>query len=199
MATYRLFAAVTPANNYASSDIGATEYYVKAHEFTVTQRVWVTGVWCYRVNTTTTATAPAAIYTVNPGGASGTVVAGTSVTFAAGSATGWVTQALPTPVALTPGTAYRVTIYYGNTRFGYTSDYWTTGPGAAGVTSGPLFAPSDAAATGGMQGSYRYTATNAGLAFPNTDNYGEFTGSDVTVTDIDPTGRAQTQFFPLIR
>lgn len=186
MAEYRLFPSFTPTLNYASSDIGATEYYTKATEFTVTQRAWVTGIWYHRFNSTSTATPPAAIYTVNAGGATGTLVSGTSVTIAAGTATGWIFTPFASPVALTVGTAYRVAIYYSNTRFGYATDYWTTGPGASGITSGPLFAPSDAGATGARQCSYNYTATNVGLAFPGSDNNGDWTGADVAVTDIDP-------------
>lgn len=195
MATYRLLGSTTPGNSYSAP----TEYYVKAHEFYVTQKAWVTTLWYYRPTTATTATATSAIYSVDAGGTTGTQVSGTSGSFAAGSTTGWVSRTLASPVVLIPLQHYRVAIYYSNTLFGYTSDFWTTGAGSAGIANGPLVAPSDATAIGTMQASYKYTPTNAGLAFPDTDNFGELAGADVTVTDVDPFGTSQNQFFSVVQ
>lgn len=60
-----------------------------------------------------------------------------------------------------------------------TPDYWNTGPGSAGITQGPLFAPSRAASQGGNhQGSFHY---DAAIAYPDT---GSVSGANFWVTPI---------------
>lgn len=174
---YRLFASVTPGGTYSA----AGNFYTLGTEFRVGSACTLKGLWYYRPSTATTATPTGAAWAVAADGASGTLLAGSTVTFAAGSATGWIYQALPSPVTLAVGQSYRVGVYFSNTLFAYDGPYWTSGAGANGVTSGPITAPSHANAVGTRQGSSHFTSTDVGLAFPEADG-NQFYGVDVTVT-----------------
>lgn len=84
---------------------------------------------------------------------------------AAGS--GWVRAPFSSPPALAAATAYKAAVFANSGEFFYsgTSHYWdTSGPGAAGITSGPLSAPDSAGADGGQD---TFTVGSA-LAYPAT-------------------------------
>jgi hypothetical protein len=192
MTDYRLLSGVTPASTYS----GAGEYYTLGIEFDVTATCWLTTVWHYRPSGGLAA-APFAVYSVDAGGATGTLVSGTSGTQPS-SGTGWRSTLLSTPVKLAVGT-YRAGVYHSNQTFAYTSSYWTTGGGSSGRTSGPLTAPNRANSEGTVQGPNRFTTTNSGLGFPGRDGLGQLYGVDVTVTDVDPTGQFRTMFLPYMQ
>jgi hypothetical protein len=67
-----------------------------------------------------------------------------------------------------PAGDYRVAVYYGGGSPWYqaTVGYWSSGPGADGITSGPLTAPGPGAASPGQstynKGSWAYPASTAG-------------------------------------
>ena len=95
-------------------------------------------------------------------------------------------------VTLEPGTNYVTSVFYpgddgDNTWYASNIYYWTSGPGADGVTNGPLSAPSSAAAING-QGVYN-NGTGA-FNFPGTTDDGFQFWVDVEVTP--PAGGAVT-------
>lgn len=187
MATYRLFASVTPTSNF----VAAANFYTLGCEFFPTSVCWLTALWYFRFNSSATAVPPVGVWSVNAGGTTGNLV--TSLTFTTSASTGWRSQNLPTPVKLTPGTSYRVGVYYSNLIFAYDGAYWLSGPGASGVTSGPISAPNHTNAVGGRQGPIHFVNTNVGLTFPEADG-NQWYGADVSVTDVDPFGQSQSNF-----
>lgn len=76
---------------------------------------------------------------------------------------GWQDTFLETPQPLTQGVAYRSGAHFPNGRYAATANYWSSGPGAAGVTDGPLIGYGQSVATENEQGSL---AVGAVLAFP---------------------------------
>jgi hypothetical protein len=75
-------------------------------------------------------------------------------------------------VVLPPGD-YKVAVVNGaaspEMRNAATLDYWTTGPGASGIISGPLTAPNLAGATAPGQGSYNQGPS---FVYPDTSDTG---------------------------
>ena len=96
------------------------------------------------------------------------------------AASGWVTALFATPPALSSGVQYKACVNRGNGGIGNwystTGAYWSgTGPGASGITSGPLSAPSSTGTVPlGGQGQDTFTAALA-LSYPlsefNPPNY----------------------------
>jgi hypothetical protein len=98
-------------------------------------------------------------------GTSGTLISAGTVT---GSGT-WGTEAwnstlLGTPVSLSAGTSYLLLASCVNDSRRYLHSYWASGGGSSGITSGPVTAPSKAAALGGQQQLFRSPSTGAFLS-----------------------------------
>lgn len=93
---------------------------------------------------------------------------------AAGS--GWVTALFGSLPALASATFYKGAILKGNggagNFYGAIGAYWSSGLGAAGVTSGPLFAPNNAGADGGQDTFNAATSLTYPLSSFNAANYG---------------------------
>lgn len=166
MTTYRLW----PSTNGPSvvSDTSTTDL---GTQFNVTQpNVSFDGYWwwCPTSGDTSTADVTFKLWTTT-NGTTGTLVSGSTLagsgTFSAGA---WNFQELHAPVPLTQGTSYVASITYtgSSNHYGATSAYWFSGGGAAGITNGPLTAPSSPAATGGIQGSFNEPSTGA---IPSTE------------------------------
>lgn len=149
----------------------ATEFYVDAAGWYVgALRFW-------RADASILGSIVGRVYVVT-GAGTGDPVAGTDVAWTL-AGTGWQVAALATPVALVANQRYRVAAQF-PTNYSATSDYFSSGPGAAGLVDGPLHAPSAAAATDGDQGSF---AVSAALAYPNRQFRSTSYWVDVTVTD----------------
>jgi hypothetical protein len=172
---YTLFGTGTPTITTTRTD----GPFALGNEFYVTSTAWAKAIRFWRPSTAVTGTITGRIYLVNAGGATGSAVTGTDVTFTL-SGTGWQSANLAALVALTINQSYRVVVRYPGS-FPQTSDYWRlTGPGASGRVNGPLVAPSEAAALGGAQSSYAVGA----MAFPaGASGIGQNWWADVTVTD----------------
>lgn len=180
MAEHRLFEANTPTSSYSS----AAEYYSLGLEFYVTAPAVLTKLWYYRWNTSTVATPPAEVYAVSTA-TTGTAVAGTAVSFPTSTATGWRSVTLPTPVKLTPNQSYRVAVYLGNTPFSTTADiFGSAGGWSAGVSNGPLVAPSEANSVGQLQSPYAFNSAAATVRYPPSDGTGDWYGIDVTIATV---------------
>lgn len=179
MTTYTLFGQPASPGTLQSDTAG----YELGVEVYVDQPGQITGVWFFSAPGATVLPAEIAIYFA-PAGGLGTNNAA-SWSGAAGS--GWVNASFTTPAVVLPGYRYKVCVGYGGGANWYTSTahYWdTTGPGASGLTSGPLHAPSSAASSGGGQGTFIATATPP--AYPNSTLNGTNYWIDPIVT-VDPT------------
>jgi hypothetical protein len=155
--------------------------YTVATEFQLSQACTLDDIWFYSVSGAGALPTRCAIWNVS----TQSVVAGTDITSPAWSGpagSGWVSRAY-TGVTL-PAGDYKVAVYYGGGSQWYmaTTGYWSTGgPGAKGISSGPLTAPGTATASSPGQSTY-----NAGSwGYPQTyaaAGAGENLWVDVEVT-----------------
>jgi hypothetical protein len=146
--------------------------------------LWAVGVRWFRGTTNVNAD-NLRLYRVDSS-SSGTVLA--EVLSPAASGTGWQFSAI-TPVLLSSSNRYKAAAHLVD-HYVATGGYWTAGgPGAGGITNGPLVAPDTGAADGGGQGTFKYGA----VAFPD----GSFNGGnywvDIVLTDVDPAGGITVQ------
>ena len=86
---------------------------------------------------------------------------------------------------------YKVSTFYGGSGtdwFGVTTSFWSTGPGSAGITAGPLSVPDNAAASPGQN------SWNAGITwtYPATSSSPENDWVDVEVTAAGPVSHDAT-------
>ncbi len=95
-------------------------------------------------------------------------VAGTDVTFAAGTSTGWIEAQFGAPVDIVVGDRYVVVIRMPNGRYAATNSYWDSGAGATGKTSGILRAENTNDVEIISQGSF----VEGAMAFPTGNGNG---------------------------
>ncbi len=118
-----------------------TAGYTLATEFQLSASCKLDNIWFYSASGAGALPARCAIWDVS----SQTVVAGTdntSPSWSGAAGSGWVSCAY-SGVTL-PAGDYKVAVYYGGGSAWYQAalDYWTSGPGASGITAGPVTAPS---------------------------------------------------------
>lgn len=177
MAVYRIW----PSTDGPASSVTDNQPLNLAMEFRSTPGpTWATHLHFYRGDDTIVGPIVGRLWMVDTP-SSGTVVPGSDVTFTL-SGTGWHTVALPSPIPLDSALRYKVAVTFPD-RWTLTGGYWTSGPGATGITNGPLTAYSAADASAG-QGTF---STGAGTTFPGSSGAGGNYWVDVTVTDVDPT------------
>lgn len=176
MATYRVW----PATDGPASSVTDNQQLTLAMEFAVSTAAWVTHLHFWRGDTSVTGTITGRIWRAESAAAGTLMTADATFTL---SGTGWHTVALATPLALEVGRRYKVAVTFPN-RWTLTGGYWTSGPGAAGITNGILTARS---AADGINGQGSYTPGPADT-YPTTSGVGGNYWVDVTVTDTDPTG-----------
>lgn len=164
--------------------------YTNGTEFYVTAAGWVTQIRYphHSANVGNLTPRTAAIYSTTSG-TTGTMVAGpfTMPTPVRGQ---WCTFDLPEPFELTPGTRYRVAVFFpavgGNSSWLYTAGFFAgSGAGSSTTTNGILVRPNAADSSSGIQGSW---AGGTSIAFPRWDEGREAAYVDVTVSDADPAG-----------
>lgn len=149
-------------------------------EFSLSATGWVQALHFWRADGSESGTVVGGIFDV----ASATEVAGTAVTFTTNT-TGWLTATLTTPVQLNASQRYVVAIYHPS-RYAHTAGYWTTGgPGAGGITSGIITAPSSDAVTTAPIGQGRYDYGLSLVAPTQTFGAANY-WSDVSVSDTAP-------------
>ena len=177
-ASYRLWPSYPVLPGTADSDKSG---YTLATEFQLSAPCTLDNIWFYSGPGAAALPTRCGIWDVT----SQTVVSGTdntSPTWSGAAGSGWVSCAY-SGVTL-PAGDYKVAAFYGGGAEWYqaTVNYWATGgPGANGITAGPLTAPSLSAATSPGQSTY-----NAGSwAYPNTyasSGNGENNWVDIEVT-----------------
>lgn len=166
-AVYRLF----------EDTIGPTDTFNNGSALTVGMEfstpatgIQVTQLWYWRATTAQgTAGVQGQIYRVSDQAA----LLDTPVTFGAPTGTGWQSVTLPTPVSLTAGAAYKVTVNFADGIYAATAAFWAgAGEGVNGLShGGVLYAPSGTTAAGGAQGTFAI----GGIQYPtgsfNNGNY----------------------------
>jgi hypothetical protein len=151
-----------------------------AVEFYVSEPCWLTSVGVFRSGSNQTATVTAQLFQVTGTTTGSAVGASFSVPV---SAAGWNNAGPAAPIALTANQRYRMVCLFPDFAT-KVLNYFTTGPGASGITNGLLTAPSRANATNNAQNAF---LTGAALTYPTTANSdGPSYGIDVIVTDVDP-------------
>ncbi|WP_426243658.1 N,N-dimethylformamidase beta subunit family domain-containing protein [Nocardioides sp. LHG3406-4] len=179
-----------PATNGPAATTTDTDNYTMGVEFGVSAAATAKAVYLWRPATSPATTLAVGIYQVTGAGTTGTLlgsVTGVSVPANLGA---WHRVQLTIPVALNSGISYKAVVQSSTDNFyASTAAYWSTGPGAAGISNGILSAPNaDNAANG--QGTFVASTT---LTYPtgsfNASNY----WIDVEVDDgvsVVPSGGA---------
>jgi hypothetical protein len=177
MATHRLW----PSTNGPAAAESDTENYTLGVEFSVSATANFTGWywWCRTAGTFTFS-----LYRIDSA-STGTLLAQVASVSLAAPLGEWKYQNLAMPVSLVAGQRYRATITSSTNNFYCaTSNYWSSGAGSSGITSGILSAPNGSDATGNDQCAF---IVGASPAFPtsafNFTNY----WLDVEVTDVSTT------------
>ena len=144
MAVYTLFGQpAAPATGV--SDAGAYTFGV---QFSVSQSVPLTAIWFYSAPGFTVLPGTIALYAVS----GGSLVHSESASWSGAAGSGWVRAPFSSPPSLASSTSYKGAVLYtgGSNWYSATAHYWDSGPGAGGITSGPLSAPNNAGGDGGQ-------------------------------------------------
>ena len=141
--SYRLYPNKVDTNIATIPDLNVD--YVVATEFTLSQSCMLNKIWYYSPAGTAQLATSADIWQIQ-GPNAGTIVAGTdSPSWSGAAASGWVSTSF-SGVTLPPG-SYKVSVFNNAatpdewSAKDASTNYWDTGVGAAGITSGPLTAP----------------------------------------------------------
>jgi hypothetical protein len=159
--SYRLWPSYPTVTGNIDSD---TTGYTLATEFTLSQSCTLDNIWFNSASGAGALPSQCAIWSSS----SKNVVAGTnnsSPSWSGAAGSGWVSCSY-SGVTL-PAGDYRVAVFYGGGSPWYQTaiGYWTSGGiGAAGITSGPLTAPGESAASSPGQSSYN----KGSWAYPNS-------------------------------
>ena len=146
--------------------------YVMGVQFTTSQAGTLTAIWWF--SPPGAGALPGTIDLWQVSGAS--LVASQVASWSGAAGSGWVRAPFTSPPALTPGTAYKAAIFKNDgavaSFYGSIANYWSSGAGSGGITSGPLTAPNNGGGDGGQD---TFNASNAN-AYPatsfNATNYG---------------------------
>jgi hypothetical protein len=176
--SYRLWPNYPTLPGAASSSPAG---YTLATEFQLSQSCTLDNIWFYSASGAAVLPTRCAIWDV----ATQSVVSvtdNTSPSWSGTAASGWVSCAY-NGVTL-PAGDYKVAVFYGGSSdwFLFTTGYWGTGgPGASGITTGPVTAPGNSTATSPGQSTYN----EASWGYPQTygtNGNGENYWVDVEVT-----------------
>lgn len=190
------FAGAGPQNG---NFIDANDAYSLGTEFTLSQACTLDNIWFYSPSGASGLPTQCAIWDV----ATQSVVAGTlktSPSWSGASGSGWVAASY-TGVTL-PAGDYKTSVWNaaasgsGTGWNEYTVDYFTTGAGANGITSGPITVPNATSATSPGQSTYSTSTTT--FLYPDTyvASQGQSYWVDVEVTPlsfIPPPNRGRGQ------
>lgn len=188
MPTYRLFDGVAGPADVAVD----TENYAMGMEFFVTTPASATAILIWRPAVSPGGPVTVGIYSVDDStGDVGTLIASKAATVPANYG-GWFRVDLDAPVALGASAfrslpAYKVVYHFTTDNFySATPQYWNSGPGASGQTSGILSAPSGGSGPTepiGNSGQGTFQAPSSTIGFPTTTFNGTNYWVDVEVDD----------------
>jgi hypothetical protein len=144
-------------------------------QFSLSSQQGLYGIWFYSVPTALAFPSAVVIWKTD-----GTKLAGTenlSPTWIGALGSGWIRCAFDGSVPLQASTTYVVSVYHDASALWRTNtgNFWTSGIGSAGLTSGPITAPNNAGSLHG-QG-----ITSVGYTYPTTSGAGQNFWADVEV------------------
>jgi hypothetical protein len=186
--TYRVFPSATGPGSSQSY----TGPLVQGMHFEVTSGgLWLEGYYYWRADSGQGA-APSWALWQGTGSAAGTVVAGGGVSQSGGLTGQWNAVSLGTPLALSQGVPYMIVCGQAN-NFSQTLSYFSSGPGAAGITNGPLFAFSDPGGSapdvfGDPQCPFNTGTSVPSGVYPATSNTAYNPWLDLLVSTVAPSG-----------
>lgn len=166
MAVYTIFGQ--SGGGALQSDSG---HYTLGMQFTVSLSCTLTGIWWNSPAGAAVLPSECGIW-LKTGTGTGTLVSGSdnnSPSWSGAAGSGWVRCPYPSGPTLSPGNTYKVAVQLpaGNThQYGATANYWTSGPGSAGLVSGILTAQNNAGGDGGQDtlivtSTFKYPTTSA--------------------------------------
>jgi len=159
MTSYTLFSQGSVAPSALAGDATA---YSMGVQFSVSQNMNLTAIWFYSSGGAAALPSTIALYAV-----SGTALIHKETASWSGAAgSGWVRAQFTVAPPLTASVSYKAVVLQPSAVNWYTNYqlYWTSpGPGASGITNGPLSAPNNAGGDGG-QDTFNASAT---LAYPS--------------------------------
>jgi hypothetical protein len=176
--SYRLWPSYPTIPGHVDSD---TAGYTLATEFQLSQSCTLDNIWFYSASSAAALPTRCAIWNVS----SQSEVSGTdnsSPTWSGAAGSGWVSCSY-SGVTL-PAGDYKVAVFYGGGSQWYqaTNGYWASGgPGASGISAGPVTAPGTSAATSPGQCTYNYASWAYPLTYAASGD-GENYWVDVQVT-----------------
>ncbi len=146
--------------------------YTMGVQFKVSQVLPLAAIWFFSAPGAAVLPQTIALFQVTGGGA-GTLITSQAASWSGAAGSGWVRAPFTSPPQLTANTSYKACVLQTTAVNWYapSSHYWDTGPGAGGITNGPLSAPNN---TGGDGGQDTFNAS-AVLTYPasqfNSANY----------------------------
>lgn len=172
--SYRVYPNMADLGNYS---LDTANEFTLGCEFSLSQACAISNVWFYSPATVTILPTAVGVYQVS----STTLVASSnSPSWSGAAGSGWIST--PLAGSLSAGTKYKVVVLGGdNTNIwnAAVANYYSTGFGASGLTSGPVSVFSNATADSPGQQSYNL---GAAMTYPAT-NAGPFSyGLDIEVT-----------------
>lgn len=151
-------------------------------QFSVSVAATLTGIWWYSPSGASS-NRPSVIALYDAG--TQTLIHSETPTWSGAGGSGWIRAPFSSPPSLSTGHAYKGCLYDnpGANWYAGTGSYFTTGPGASGVTNGPLSAPNNAGADAGQES---YNTSNAYPSSSFGTNY--WVDVEVTVAGSSPSG-----------
>lgn len=151
-------------------------------QFSVSQSATLTGIWFYSPSGSAGIPETIALYAV-----SGATLAASQAASWTGPGTGggWNFASFASPPSLSASTMYKACVFHnstGDSWYGVIANYWTSGAGSGGITSGPLTGVNNATGDGG-QDTFTQSAS---LAYPATSFNGGNYLVDPQVTAAAP-------------
>lgn len=185
--SYRLWPNKADIGNYS---LDTANNFTLGTEFSLSQACTINNVWFYSPATVSQLPTAIGVYQV-----SNTTLVATqaSPSWSGAAASGWISA--PLTGTLQAGVNYKVVVCNGagspSIWNAAVANYWSTGFGANGLTSGPITAPNNATATSPGQESYNLGAT---IAYPGT-NAGPYDyGVDIELTPVPAATTTQTVY-----
>jgi hypothetical protein len=139
--SYRLWANTVAVTSATVTDSAVA--YTLATEIHLAQACTLNNVWYYSPPGTAQLATRADVWSISGETAVASI---TSPSWSGAAGSGWVSAAFPAGTTL-PGGAYKVSVYNGNaspdgwSAKDASTEYWSAGAGASGITAGPLSAP----------------------------------------------------------
>jgi len=173
--SYRLYPNMTDLGNFS---LDTANGFTLGKQFSLSEQCDVNNVWFYSPATVTQLPAEVGVYRISD---QSLVLSESSPTWSGAAGSGWISA--PLSGSLDAGTDYKVVVFQGSNVIwnAAVANYYSTGFGGSGLTSGPISVPGNASAASPGQETYHQAAA---IAYPDT-SAGPFAyGLDIEVTPV---------------